>query len=396
MAKLNFPSSPTPGTLYTENGNVWKWNGTSWISFNSLDLTGQVSGALGVTNGGTGYTSFTLGDLLVGAGSTIIKFPLGGNGSILKVDTSSSTGVTWAAAGGGSGTVNTGNQYEIPVYSTTGNALSGSASFLNVGTGLTVLYTADSISSSTGALVISGGVGIGKSVSVSGRLQLFNGANYTSFVSSASGNTTYTLPATSPATGTSVLQSTSSGVLSWVAMTATGGGGAAISTSPPSPASNGDFWWDSGSGTLKVYYVDPTSDAYWVDASGGSIYAKEKSTVLLAAGYTPAASGVDTVEIPVPYSSYDGTSVLTFNIRRLFTRVGTSGSGSTVRFEVYTGTGAFIGSTIGDVSLSASSYEAATTSGFAISTVQSGNKLRLNFKNLGTEQYFTCGVELAE
>jgi hypothetical protein len=53
---------------------------------------------------------------------------------------------------------------------------------------------------------------------------MFNGANYTSFVSSASGNTVYTLPATSPATGSSVLQSTSAGLMSWVPMTATGGG----------------------------------------------------------------------------------------------------------------------------------------------------------------------------
>jgi hypothetical protein len=68
-----------------------------------------------------------------------------------------------------------------------------------------------------------GGVGIGQSVSVGGRLQMFNGANYTAFVSSASGNTVYTLPATSPATGSSILQSTAAGVLSWVPMTATGG-----------------------------------------------------------------------------------------------------------------------------------------------------------------------------
>ena len=81
-----------------------------------------------------------------------------------------------------------------------------------------------STTTTTGALIVSGGVGIGQSASIGGRLQLFNGANYTAFVSSASGNTVYTLPATSPATGSSVLQSTSAGVMSWVPMTATGGG----------------------------------------------------------------------------------------------------------------------------------------------------------------------------
>jgi hypothetical protein len=71
---------------------------------------------------------------------------------------------------------------------------------------------------STGAIVSRGGVGVGNSISVAGHLQLFNGANYTAFVSSASGNTLYTLPPTSPGTGSSVLQSTSAGVMSWVPM----------------------------------------------------------------------------------------------------------------------------------------------------------------------------------
>jgi len=85
---------------------------------------------------------------------------------------------------------------------------------------LFVVNNTNSVSSTTGSIVLSGGIGIGQSASISGRLQMFNGANYTSFVSSATGNTVYTLPATSPATGSSVLQSTSAGILSWVPMTA--------------------------------------------------------------------------------------------------------------------------------------------------------------------------------
>jgi len=95
MAKLNFPGSPTPGTIYTENGNVWKWNGSSWISFNSLDLTSQVAGALGVTYGGTGYSTYTLGDILVGAGSSFIKLPVGSNYTVLSSDNNSGSGLTW-------------------------------------------------------------------------------------------------------------------------------------------------------------------------------------------------------------------------------------------------------------------------------------------------------------
>ena len=88
--------------------------------------------------------------------------------------------------------------------------------------GLAITSGTASTSSSSGALTVSGGAGIAQSVSIGGRLQIFNSSNYTAFVSSASGNTVYTLPATSPATGSSVLQSTSAGVMSWVPLTATG------------------------------------------------------------------------------------------------------------------------------------------------------------------------------
>lgn len=94
---------------------------------------------------------------------------------------------------------------------------------LPVGVGISADYietfgVIQSTSPLNGAIVSRGGVGVGNSISVGGRLQLFSGANYTAFQSSAIGNTVYFLPATSPATGSSVLQSTSAGVMSWVPM----------------------------------------------------------------------------------------------------------------------------------------------------------------------------------
>ena len=85
-----------------------------------------------------------------------------------------------------------------------------------------VVNNTNSVSSTTGSIVSTGGIGIGQSASIGGRLQLFNSSFYTAFVSSASGNTVYILPASSPAIGSSVLQSTSAGVMSWVPMVATG------------------------------------------------------------------------------------------------------------------------------------------------------------------------------
>jgi hypothetical protein len=77
-----------------------------------------------------------------------------------------------------------------------------------------------STSPTTGTLVVSGGVGVGQTLSVGGRLHLFNGSNFTAFQSASSGNHTYTLPANVPSTGTSVLQADTSGILSWVGFSA--------------------------------------------------------------------------------------------------------------------------------------------------------------------------------
>ena len=87
-----------------------------------------------------------------------------------------------------------------------------------------------STSPGTGALVSRGGVGVGNSISIGGRLQLFNGNYFAAFNFTGSASTVYILPSSSPATGSSVLQSTSAGVMSWVPMTATSGAASGFTT----------------------------------------------------------------------------------------------------------------------------------------------------------------------
>jgi hypothetical protein len=58
--------------------------------------------------GGTGYTNYAKGDLLVGSGSTLSKFSVGTDTYVLTADSSASTGITWKAASGGSGTTTIG------------------------------------------------------------------------------------------------------------------------------------------------------------------------------------------------------------------------------------------------------------------------------------------------
>ena len=71
MAALNFPPSPSTNQIYTANGKSWRFDGTSWKTFY----------VLGVQGGGTGNTSYSLGDILVGAGTSILTLPVGANKS---------------------------------------------------------------------------------------------------------------------------------------------------------------------------------------------------------------------------------------------------------------------------------------------------------------------------
>jgi hypothetical protein len=150
--------------------------------------------------GGLGYTTYNLGDLFVGAGSTIIKFPLGSNNQVLRIDTTSSTGLTWSAAAASAISTINGLTDSTQVFAT-----GTSGSFFNIssvgashtfnipiaGTGSTGLvttldqsfagiktFTNDTIissstvstSTSTGALTVTGGVGIGGSLHVTSTL----------------------------------------------------------------------------------------------------------------------------------------------------------------------------------------------------------------------------------
>lgn len=79
----------------------------------------------------------------------------------------------------------------------------------------------------SGSFVISGGLGVGSTSNFGRNINLWNSAStfYTGIkAGNSTVNTIYTLPINYPGTGTSVLQSDTSGTLTWVPMTASGGG----------------------------------------------------------------------------------------------------------------------------------------------------------------------------
>ena len=184
MAALNFPPSPSTNQIYSANGKSWRFDGTSWKTFYILNVQG----------GGTGNTSYNLGDILVGAGTSLYPLPIGSNNFVLTADNSAAFGITWRSTSAtGITTLNSltaTNQFFSIGYSGDFPSISSSGSthtfnFPIAGTGATGLvstldqsfagiktFTNDlvvssstvSTSDSTGALRITGGVGIGGSL----------------------------------------------------------------------------------------------------------------------------------------------------------------------------------------------------------------------------------------
>ena len=188
MAALNFPPSPSTNQIYSANGKSWRFDGTSWKTFYILNVQG----------GGTGNTFYNLGDILVGAGTSLYPLPIGSNNYVLTVDNSAAFGVTWrSTAATGITTLNSltstsqffsiGNSGDFPNVSSLGSThtfnipIAGTGSTGLVSTeaqsfaGVKTFTNAVSITDNTGsgsytagALTVTGGVGIGGTLNVQG------------------------------------------------------------------------------------------------------------------------------------------------------------------------------------------------------------------------------------
>ena len=116
MAAINFPSSPSIGTTYSQNGKEWIFDGVAWKSQSRIILDSQVSGTLASTNGGTGLSSVGSGNSLlgvVGAGTTLeYKTLSAGSGISISFSTGSiSVAATNSGTVGGTGSTGT-----IPLF----------------------------------------------------------------------------------------------------------------------------------------------------------------------------------------------------------------------------------------------------------------------------------------
>lgn len=93
--------SPTTGAIVSQGGLGVQKNifAGANVSIAGSVISGSWAGnAITGRYGGTGYTNYTKGDLLVGAGGTFIKQNVGANGSVLVASSSTGTGLTWRSS----------------------------------------------------------------------------------------------------------------------------------------------------------------------------------------------------------------------------------------------------------------------------------------------------------
>jgi hypothetical protein len=235
------------GSLYVANTSRFESSViSSSVGTGALTVTGGVGigGSLYVGDSSR-FTSSTIA-ISSGTGALTVTGGVGIGGSLYVANTSrfessvisSSVGTGALVVTGGVGIGGSLFVGSASRYTSTNISSSSGTGALTVTGGVGIggsLYVGDAsrfesnINSTTpgvGGLVSTGGVGIGLSVSIGGRLQLFNGANYTAFVSSATGATVYILPPRTPTgTGTSYLSSGIDGVMAWVAAPTSGGSG---------------------------------------------------------------------------------------------------------------------------------------------------------------------------
>jgi len=153
---LNFPINPNPGDTHTIGDTTYVWNGYAWEKFNPITIststvsTGTDTGAV-VIDGGMGVS----GGVNIGTTSTI------GGSIIITTSSFVSTGdVTVVYAGDGN--------MLISVVPTLQSVTDRGATTTNI---VSFLNTTNSTSTDTGAIVVSGGVGVSLDVVVGGTLR---------------------------------------------------------------------------------------------------------------------------------------------------------------------------------------------------------------------------------
>jgi hypothetical protein len=250
-------------SLLTLNNSTFSLTGST---ITSGDWAGNTIQTL---YGGTGLTSYTKGDILVGLGGTLIVLPVGSNNYFLGADSSTDTGLNWVSGLATTGIISLNNLDSIAQtlvvgqsgvkFNISSTGTSHTFNIPNAGVGVSGLITGTTqsiggVKSFYDNLLVRDGK----------ELRLYSDSNlyYSGLKSAATASTTFTLP---NGTGTSgqVLATDGSGVLTWIDK------GVSVGETPPLNPYVGDLWYDSTDGSLFIYYYDGV-EYYWVETFAGT------------------------------------------------------------------------------------------------------------------------------
>jgi hypothetical protein len=329
---LDFPDSTIQQTYLAPNGTTYIWNGTSWV----------VSPVLPTSRGGTGFTTYNHGDILYGDSSKQLNKLAAGTSGQALFTAGVGADPYWGAVSTGQTIATPASANIFSFYPGTATSLTGStgieytnsSSLLMTVTARTnsqqslkvtgtptsssvPIFSVDGSDNSQFLIInsIAGQNGIVAAINPSNasatwaflvnnssqdtrfqvdtkdnlvqlkkgtQLQLFegNGSFYSGFkATSATANTTYVLPPTTPATGSSVLQSDASGVMSWVQMSSGG-----------------------GAGTVSIASVNEIAGYYAGTGSsvkGSSTFTNDITNATVAIGHTTNSTGINSGALTV-------------------------------------------------------------------------------------------------
>ena len=168
-----------PNTDYTTSGSNITFPGSAWTNPPAGVLSCFIIafGALGGLTQNQDWDGIK-GVLLVGSATDNlgIKLGVGSNGQILTADSSTESGVAWKSSINVSGSITgsaiTGTSLSAGSGAITGGSLNVSAGSITGGA-LTLSNNTPSTSKTTGALIVTGGVGIGEALFVGGDITAF-------------------------------------------------------------------------------------------------------------------------------------------------------------------------------------------------------------------------------
>ncbi len=263
------------GTLDYLAPNLIAWFSSSVNSYSQVVAHNH-------SNGNSASTDFIVSNDLSTDTSTYGDFGINSSGWAATTSPFNLANSTYLISAGGDLTVGTvtANAIKIGIGSTIFETVNINSS----GTAVSITPGTASGTTSTGALTVFGGVGIGGSVNIGKTLNLWNPA-YTFSTNLASGavsaTTTYILPTAYPSgTGTSYLSASTTGVMAWVAAPTSGGGTPGGSNKQIQYNSSNTFAGASGfeyttggiANTVSIFSASGTgyTVGFWVSAIGGT------------------------------------------------------------------------------------------------------------------------------